>query len=383
MCLPEVNRDEAGLRRAIELARRAWGRTQPNPMVGAVIVEDGRIVAEGWHAQDGGPHAERVALAALGRRPAAGATLYVTLEPCSTPGRTGACTEAIVAAGLKRVVVGAKDPNPAHAGRGFDRLREAGVDVTTGVLEAECADLNLLFNHWIVRREPLLAGKLAATLDGRTATRNGESHWITGEAARADVHRWRRLFPAIAVGATTVLQDDPRLTVRWSGEAEECPVRFVFDGSLRTVAGGTLPRVYADAFRARTVVVTTAAQQGTAAAAGLRDLGVETWFGESPAGRMPWAEFRRRSAERGLSGVYFEGGATLLGDLLRTRQLDYLFLYQAPVLFGDPEARALVASGPLDQLQGAPRLKEIRRETLGEDALTRGKLDYPIAPSGP
>lgn len=188
--------DEAFMRQALALARRNWGQTHPNPMVGALIVEEGRVVSEGSHAEDGGPHAERIALSTLGRRPREGAVLYVTLEPCSTTGRTGACTDAIIAAGIRRVVVGSPDPNPAHSGRGFDVLRSAGIDVVPGVLETDCADLNLIFNHWIRRDTPLLAAKAGMTMDGKIACRTGESRWITNEASRADVHRWRRLFPA-------------------------------------------------------------------------------------------------------------------------------------------------------------------------------------------
>jgi len=243
-----LTKHEPFMRRALELARQGWGETHPNPMVGALIVEEGRIVAEGYHAQDGGPHAERLALLARGKPPRPGAIMYVTLEPCSTPGRTGACTDAIIAAGFKHVVVGATDPNPAHAGKGFEVLRSAGIEVTSGVLETECSDLNLIFNHWVVKGTPLIAAKSAVTLDGRMACRTGESKWITGEQARADVHRWRRLFPAIAVGAGTVMKDNPRLTARMAGVEEWCPIRFVFDGLLRTVVDKQLADVYTDEF---------------------------------------------------------------------------------------------------------------------------------------
>src|SRR5258708_27838432 len=207
--------DEVFIRRALTWAKRAWGATHPNTMVGAIIVEDGQVVSEGFHAEDGGPHAERNVLSALGRVPKPGATLYVTLEPCSTQGRTVSCCDAIKAAGIRRVVVGATDPNPEHSGRGFDLLREAGIEVVTGVLEDECTDLNLIFNHWIKTGTPLLAAKSAVTLDGKNATRSGESKWITGDLSRADVMRWRRLFPAIAVGAGTLANDNPRLTSRF------------------------------------------------------------------------------------------------------------------------------------------------------------------------
>jgi diaminohydroxyphosphoribosylaminopyrimidine deaminase/5-amino-6-(5-phosphoribosylamino)uracil reductase len=368
--------DEPFMRRAIGLALRAWGVTHPNPMVGCVIVEDGDVVAGGFHEQDGGPHAERAALASLMRNPRAGATLYVTMEPCSTKGRTGACTEAIIAAGITRVVVGATDPNPAHAGRGFEVLRKAGIEVESGVLEAECADINLIFNHWITRKEPLLAGKLASTLDGKIATRSGESRWITGEAARADVHRWRRLFPAIAVGAGTVMTDNPSLTSRTAGEPEICPLRFVFDGQLRTVVAGTLPKLYTDGFAARTVVVTTQ-HAGVGYVRKLREMGVGVWIFQSPSGRVPFAQFRGKCAAEGITGVLFEGGAQLLSRALIERELDYLFAYHAPVIFADERAKAVLGGLRTEKLAQAIRLSEVRRLTLGDDALMRGRIVYP------
>jgi diaminohydroxyphosphoribosylaminopyrimidine deaminase/5-amino-6-(5-phosphoribosylamino)uracil reductase len=367
---------EPFMRRALALARRAWGETHPNPMVGAVLVEDGEVVAEGFHERDGAPHAERLALAALARNPRPGAVLYVTLEPCSTPGRTGACTEAIISAGIRRVVAGTEDPNPAHAGRGFEVLRAAGVEVVTGVLGAECADLNLIFNHWIVRREPLLAGKLAATLDGRIATRSGESKWITGPAARADVHLWRRLFPSIAVGAGTVMKDNPRLTARVEGSPEWCPTRFVFDGRLRSVTFGNLPGLYTDPHAARTVVVTTQ-HGGLGYVRKLRDLGVGVWIFESPSGRVPLASFRARCASEGVSGVLFEGGSQLMSRALIERQIDYLFLYQAPVVLADERAKAGLLGLRTERLSEALRLGSVRRSELGDDGLVRGRVAYP------
>jgi diaminohydroxyphosphoribosylaminopyrimidine deaminase/5-amino-6-(5-phosphoribosylamino)uracil reductase len=363
------------MQRAIAVARRGWGETHPNPLVGAVIVEQGEVVAEGHHAKAGEAHAEINALRALGRAPKPGATLYVTLEPCCTHGRTPPCTDAIIAAGFKRVVVGAVDPNPAHAGHGFDLLREAGIEVVSGVLAAECEDLNLIFNQWIGAKRPLFAAKSGVTLDGKVATRTGESRWITGEQARANAHRWRRYFPAIAVGAGTLRADNPRLTARVDG-TEWCPIRFVFDGLLRSVLDQAMPNLYTDEFRERTIVVTTS-HGGLGYVRKLNSMGVRCWSLSSTSPKVSFAEFRRKCAEEGINGVFFEGGAQLLSELLHAREIDYLFSYQAPVLFGDDKGKAIFRGLRTEHLADAVRLERVRHETLGDDVLTRGFVRYP------
>ncbi len=364
------------MRRALAVAGSAWGATHPNPMVGALIVEEGHVVGEGAHAQDGGPHAERLALLARGKAPRPGATLYVTLEPCSSHGRTGACTDAIIAAGIKRVVVGATDPDPRHCGRGFEILRAAGIEVITGVLERECTDLNLIFNHWITTGGPLIAAKVATTLDGKIACRTGESKWITNEAARADVHRWRRMFPSIAVGAMTILKDNPRLTARRAGEPEWSPWRFVFDGLLRTVVDKSPPAVFTDEFRDRTIVVTTP-HGGLGYVRKLRDAGIKVWKFESPTQRVSFADFRKKCAEEKITGVLVEGGAQLISELIRVRQLDYLFAYHAPVIFGDDKAKSAFNGLRPERLDQAVRLADVRHEMIDGDVLMRGKVSYP------
>lgn len=363
------------MRRAIEVAKRGWGDTHPNPLVGALIVEKGEIVAEGHHARAGEPHAEINALRALGRKPHPGATLYVTLEPCCTHGRTPPCTEAIIAHKFARVVVGATDPNPDHAGKGFDILRAAGIEVIRGVLATDCEDLNLVFNHWITSGRPLFAAKAGVTLDGKVATRLGESKWITGEAARANGHLWRRYFPAIAVGAGTLRADNPRLTARLAG-AEWCPVRFVFDGLLRSVLDKAMPNLYTDEFRERTIVVTTA-HGGLGYVRKLNAMGVRTWVLSSSSPKVSFADFRKKCAEEGVTGVFFEGGAQLLSELLQARELDYLFSYQAPVLFADDKGKTVFRGLRTEHLTSAVRLERVRHETLGDDVLTRGFVKYP------
>ena len=363
------------MRRALELARRGWGDTHPNPMVGALIVEEGEILAEGHHDKAGEPHAEINALRALGRKPRPGATLYVTLEPCCTHGRTPPCTEAIVAAGLTRVVVGATDPNPAHAGKGYAVLRAGGVDVISGILEEECTDLNLIFNHWMTTGRTLFAAKSGVTLDGKVATRTGDSKWITGPLARADGHRWRRLFPAIAVGAGTVRADNPRLTAR-VGTTEWCPWRFVFDGLLRTVTDKSMPSVYTDEFRDRTIVVTTP-HGGLGYVRKLNAVGVKTWVLSSNTPKVNFADFRRRCGEEGITGVFFEGGAQLMSELLQGRELDYLLVYHAPVLFADEKGKSILRGLRTETLENAIRLERVKHEIHGDDTLMRGYVKYP------
>jgi diaminohydroxyphosphoribosylaminopyrimidine deaminase/5-amino-6-(5-phosphoribosylamino)uracil reductase len=367
---------EVFMRRALGLARSVWGTTHPNPMVGALIVEEGHVVAEGATAPDGGPHAERLALLNRGKPPRPGATLYVTMEPCCTHGRTGACTDAIIASGIKRVVVGATDPNPAHAGKGYGLMRAAGIEVIEGVLADECTDLNLIFNHWITTGGPMLAAKAASTLDGKIACRTGESRWITNEAARADVHRWRRLFPAIAVGAMTILKDNPRLTARQAGVAEWSPWRFVFDGLLRTVVDKNLPAVFTDEFRERTIVVTTP-HGGLGYVRKLREMGIKVWLLESPTQRVSFIDFRKKCAEERISGVYFEGGSQIVSELVRAKQLDYLFNYRAPVLFADDKAKSIFSGLRPERVDQGVRIAEVRHETFGDDALVRGRVVYP------
>ncbi len=361
---------ESRMRLALSLARRAWGRTHPNPLVGAIVyAPDGSLVGEGFHERAGGPHAEVHALRAAGER-ARGGTLYVTLEPCSTHGRTPPCTEAIIGAGIRRVVIGATDPNPAHAGRGLDILRSAGLEVIGGVLADECGDINLIFNHWIRVQRPLFAAKVATTIDGRIATRGGDSKWISGPSSRKDVHHWRAYFPAIAVGAGTVLADNPRLSIRLPGMDESCSQRFIFDRSLRTLSE-PLPKVYSDDFRHYTTLVTSDTAHSRAEEAlvgtGVRVLGL-------PDTEAFWPAFATHCSAKGINGVYFEGGGTLLSSLLRSGMLDYLFSYRAPVLLADDKARSAFSGQCVPRMADAIRLRDVRNTVFGEDVLTRGWL---------
>ena len=366
------------MQQALEEARQGWGTTHPNPMVGAVVVEDGEIVARGYHAIAGGPHAEVQAIRNLGREPRAGASLYVTLEPCSTVGRTPACTDAIQRAGFQRVVVGAVDPNPLHAGGGLDILRDAGIEVVSGVEAEACEDLNLIFNHWVTHGgKPLVAGKLALTLDGKIAASNGHSRWVTGPEARQDVMHWRRLFPAIGVGADTVLFDDPELTSRdESGKPIWVPRRFIFDPSFRTVTP-ELPKVYSDAYAEQTTLVSSDLPDPSIAER-LSSAGVEVWaLGESSGTPQFFEAFSGKLAEAGLVGIYLEGGGKLISRFVNAGALHYLFTYKAPKILGDANARPGFEGRQPRSMEQAIRLEQVQFSILGKDVLTRGFLHLP------
>jgi diaminohydroxyphosphoribosylaminopyrimidine deaminase/5-amino-6-(5-phosphoribosylamino)uracil reductase len=332
-------------------------------MVGAVITEGGRIVAEGFHAKAGEPHAEVMALRALGRKPAADAVLHVTLEPCCTHGRTPPCVDAILAAGFRTVVVGARDPNPAHAGHGLDLLRARGVAVVEGVLGAECAELNLIFNHWIVRGAPLLALKVASTLDGKLTLPAGQGRAITGAAAQAYVHRLRRLYPAIAVSADTALADNPRLTAR-GDDGETCPVRFVLDRHFKT-AGRAGLNLFQDAHRSRTIVVGLGSSAKKSDLAWYEAEGIKAWalVGDEASFLKVWAE---RCAQEKLTGVLIEAGPRLASAMLAAGSADYLYAFVAPRT-GDPEAPSWHdgVALPVGGLQVS---------LVGSDALYQGSL---------
>lgn len=357
---------------ALVEARKGWGTVGANPMVGAVIVEGDEIVSRGHHAFSGGPHAEVNALKNLGRRPAEGAKMYVTLEPCSSTGKTGPCTKAILESGIQKVVIGAIDPDQRHRGSGIDLLREAGLDVTTGILMNACEDLNLIFNHTATNEGPFLAGKTATTLDGKVATRTGNSKWITGEIARADVMQWRRYFPAIAVGAGTVLADNPILTSR-IGDIVSCSKRLVFDRRLRTLSGLKDLEVYNDEFKGKTIVVTYEDVEGTEE---FLAYGISVWTLPMDASEF-WNAFNARCIQEEVSGVYFEGGPGLMSDLLLNRQLHYLFAYRAPKFLGDSKAPSFVDGQEIATMDAAFSLGQVHHAQFGDDQLMRGFLKYP------
>ena len=329
------------MRLALRAAANGIGHTSPNPAVGAAIVSGGKIVARGWHRRAGLPHAEIEALKKI--RNARGATIYVTLEPCSTHGRTPPCVDAIIAAGIKRVVIGAIDPNPAHAGRAVKILKNARIKVTTGVLEEECRALNKAFNKWIVTKTPWVIAKAGMSLDGRISRPPGEGQWITSPASRADAHKLRARVDAILIGAETLRADNPQLTVRGIRGAKQ-PWRIVLTRSGKLPKGAHL---FTDAHKDKTLVY-----KGKSLKAVLRDLG-----------------------KKQITSVLIEGGANVLGQAFDARLVDEVHFYIAPLLIGGPKV-SVGGRGAGSSAEGA-RIKNPHYEKIGDDLHIFGEVEYP------
>ena len=359
--------DRFAMQRALTLAARGLQTTDPNPRVGCVIAQRGRVVGEGWHERAGEAHAEVAALRAAGSQ-AAGATVYVTLEPCSHHGRTPPCVEALIAARVARVVIAAGDPNPRVDGKGAAALRAAGIVVESGLMEEEATDLNGGFFRRMRTGRPLLRVKLAMSLDGRTALANGESRWITGEAAREDVHRWRARSSAVLTGVGTVLADDPRLDVRLPDEpgvVRRQPLRVVLDSQLRTPPGARLFQTPGEV-----LILTTLSAPEDPRALNLTAHGARLESLPLDGERIALSAVLDRLGELEQNEVLVEAGATLAGELLRQALADELLLYVGLRLLG-PSARALVAMPPLARLADAASFSLIDIQQVGDDLRLR------------
>ncbi len=347
--------DHEFMARALQLARKGLFTTTPNPRVGCVLVKDGAVVGEGWHARAGEAHAEIRALNAAGEL-ARGATAYVTLEPCSHHGRTPPCADALIAAGVARVVAAMPDPNPQVGGNGLEKLRAAGIVFENGLMEAEARELNIGFVSRMERGRPWVRLKLAASLDGKTALNNGKSQWITGPEARRDGHAFRARACAILTGAGTVRDDDPRLTVR-DVETERQPLRVVVDSHLETpptahiVEGGN--------------ALVVAASEDAAKVAALRAAGAEVMVLPNPQGKVDLPCLLQALAGRGVNELHVEAGHKLNGSLLREGLVDELLLYFAPTLLGS--GREMFPLPELTDLAGRRDLKIVDLRRVGAD----------------
>ena len=362
--------EEDYMRLALSLAERGAGRTSPNPMVGAVIVKGGRIIGRGWHQRCGGLHAEREALADCREDPA-GATLYVTLEPCCHQGRQPPCTDAILEAGIRRVVVGSADPNPLVAGKGLEILRNHGVEVETGVLRSECDTLNSVFFHYIRTRRPYVVMKYAMTLDGKIAARTGASQWITGEAARRRVHQDRHRYRGILAGVGTVLSDNPLLTCRMEGGRN--PVRIICDTHLRTPLENRIVRTANEVDTILATCETDGERTAPYTAAGC-----QVWQLPARAGRVDLAALMDRLGAAEIDSLLLEGGGTLNWSMLEAGLVRRVQAYIAPKLFGGGAAKSPVEGAGVALPSQAAHLRDLTVTRLGEDFLLEGEVDADV-----
>ncbi len=360
--------DRKWMRRALALARRAYGQTSPNPMVGAVLVKNGQRIGEGYHHQAGQPHAEIEALRAAAARGLSprGGTLYVTLEPCCTHGRTPPCTEAIVAAGIRRGVVAATDPNPAHAGRGFAWLSSRGISVTPGLLAEAASELNAAFNHWIVHRMPWVTVKAAMTLDGKIATATGESKWITGAESRAHSMHLRQGSDAILVGVNTILADDPQLTCRDSAEGDTATGhrlrRLVLDSRARTPLTARL--VVDDPQRLTTIVVTEEAPQKRVRA--LKEK-VQVLIAPAKDYRIDLGWLLQKLGADSVTSLLVEGGGEVNAAFLLGGLAHCIAFFYAPKIIGGRSALRSVGGAGATSLQDMISLANPTWEKMGAD----------------
>ena len=359
---------------ALRLAAKGRGKTSPNPMVGALVVKDGRIVGRGYHHGPGKPHAEIIALNQAGRH-AKGATLYVTLEPCChLLKRTPPCVPAIIQSGVRRVVVAMADPNNQVKGRGIVALRRAGIAVTMEVAQEKASQLNRWYSHWVTTGRPYVILKAGMTLDGKVATAKGESRWITGPRARQDAHRLRSQVDAVIVGVGTILHDDPTLTARLSARplklASRQPLRVVLDSRLRTPPTAT---VCAKQDRAKTLIVTTS-RASRARRRPFERAGVEVLSLSTKNGRVSLPALMTMLGKRGIISVLIEGGSAVNAAALREKLINHVLLYLAPTLMGGQDAKAVIGGRSPKRLAMALPLRHFTVRRIGKDLVVEGDL---------
>ena len=361
-------RDSDGrfMRKACRLALKAAGRTSPNPMVGAVLVRDGKIIATGYHKAAGTDHAEIVALKRAGQK-ARRATLFINLEPCSHFGRTPPCSRALIAAGVKAVVAGMADPNPLVAGRGFRELRRAGIKVQSGLLEDECRALNEAFIKYITRDLPFVTLKLAASLDGKIATESGDSRWISGAQSRATVHRLRNHVDAVLVGSGTVLTDNPELTCRIRDGRN--PRRVILDRRLRISPAAKLMRLNDPE---KNIIITGAGASASRVRA-LAARGAQVLRVSERDGKMRWRAVLKKLGSLGIQSVLIEGGAFVAASALRENAVDKVLFFYAPKLIGG-DGRVMIESLGIKAAKRSLKLHRLEVQLSGGDIMVSGYL---------
>lgn len=359
--------DEQYMQRALDLSVNGLGHTRPNPMVGAVLVKDGRIIGEGWHEHFGGPHAEVNAFAACSEDPE-GATLYVTLEPCAHYGKTPPCCDLVISKKVARVVCAMEDPNPLVAGKGIQKMREAGISVTTGVLELEARKVNEVFLKYITEKKPFVLYKAAMSFDGKTACHTGESQWISTKVSREQSHILRGAYAGIMVGAGTVAIDNPKLTARFAGFND--PARIIVDGKL-----SVSPEANVFKLPGRVIVITTTAASEEKKKV-LQDMGVEIIIsdGDTPD-EVDLSAAMTGLGLKGIDSILLEGGATLAASAFKADIVDKIRIYMGPMIIGGKEAPGLIGGQGAAHLSEAVVLKDIHTELSGADLVVEAYVD--------
>jgi diaminohydroxyphosphoribosylaminopyrimidine deaminase/5-amino-6-(5-phosphoribosylamino)uracil reductase len=366
------DRHEKFMKAALGFARKGLGKTSPNPAVGAVIARRGQVVAAGFHRKAGGAHAEVEALNQLRGTARRGDTLYVTLEPCNHFGRTPPCTQAILEKGIRKVVVGMRDPNPHVTGGGCDYLSGQGVEVVTGVLEAECRRLNEWFVTYVTKGRPFVIAKTALTLDGWTATSTGHSRWVTNERSREWVHRLRHQVDGILVGVGTVMADDPLLNTRLKKGRGKDPVRIIVDTHLRIPVNA---RVLSHPHGSETLIAVSE-DVPPRHLERLKTKGISFLVCPKKEGRIDLIALMDMLGKRSITSVLLEGGATLMGAMIREKLVDKFCIFKAPKILGGSDGRPMaLGQGPSKMDQSIP-LKDIRIKRFGDDLLITGYPDY-------
>jgi diaminohydroxyphosphoribosylaminopyrimidine deaminase/5-amino-6-(5-phosphoribosylamino)uracil reductase len=364
--------DERFMREALRLARRGLGRTSPNPPVGAVIVRKGKVIARGYHQKAGGPHAEVQALAKLGEKGNKGDTLYVTLEPCNHHGRTPPCTEAILKSGIGNVVVGMKDPNPRVTGGGCEYLTQRGVKVRIGILEAECQRLNEFFVKFVTTGRPFVVAKSALTLDGWSATSTGHSQWITNQESREFVHRLRDMVDAVMVGIETILADDPLLNTRLKNRKGKDPIRIVLDTNLRIPEAAKVLKQDSQAM----VLVVVGEHASVERQEKLREWGASILVCPTREGRIDLRVLMDRLGAMSITSILVEGGATLMGSLIREKLIDKFYVFKAPKILGGSDGIPMALGPGPKNLDQSLILRDMEVKRFGEDLLLIGYPEY-------
>jgi diaminohydroxyphosphoribosylaminopyrimidine deaminase / 5-amino-6-(5-phosphoribosylamino)uracil reductase len=363
--------DAGFINHALRLAQRGYGATSPNPMVGAVLMKGGKIIGRGWHRRAGLPHAEIEALRDAQKRGhrSRSATLYVTLEPCCTHGRTPPCTDAIIAAGIKKVIIGATDPNPKHSGNAFKILRRAGIKVVHGILADECAKLNEAFNHWIIQRTPFVTVKAAMTLDGKIATASGESKWITGEKARAHGMKLRQGSDAILVGINTILADNSSLTTGNQNKNLRLR-RIILDSLARTPPPA---KAVSDDFAILTTIVVSKHAPKNRVAALLKRVNVIVAPSVNSKRDLKW--LLKKLGAKNVTSLLVEGGGEVNASFLLGGLANRVAFFYAPKILGGRDSRKGVAGDGAKSLADVLELREVEWRKLGEDLLLTARVD--------